>query len=670
MNRTILSGFVLILGLKLITADVYLHNIRGSNNRLNEKSANRKNANRLFDSQNNNRGGYNVGDQKNRASRDEGEQYRMKYFQSGKEGDSDLMISWTNQHGCGNDDPNDPLKLNCNIVLQFRCQEDIGNFAPRDSHTMRNGKETNTPSYSKANKDEDLNRSIRRRDRDIKSSRGLHESWEWYDACFQRNRNEGLFTADQKLKKNGLRIIAATATRQNPNSNRRGYECAEERDYYPYWHPNPWTDIAVLAHNESMCSYYKEHSFNRKAYGECVETEGNRRKHFSQANNPAACAEVEGEWVEYYSVLEMADEFTTQNQCERANTARLARRGIVYRWGKPYDEQKIRSHQPIVDRCFVQPPPVDCKVADWSRVNHLGDGVDATPHNYTWKLPHFPSLQQKRCVFRIRYNISTDDYAPWDTDASQNQQQQGRTTIKQSPVENNPLVNIGANNQPLKLAINTAQFGRTFQDRSHVFFIAPRPEGVDDEVQLINLNVRGKRGNIVQTYPAVEYDFYPTQMKIKEDDMVHIQWTGSNTHNNGAPGGDGQTGDAGEGKGGTDRHNLLQLLNPSQNFPRPIETATLYDAMTVVWNSAGKENYDSKDLAIQLASSGYYKCSDSNVCGTNSVERKSTLNPTLDQAPASYAGMVLTLKKGTYHYVCTRNNNFTNRSQKGKLQVV
>ena len=45
-----------------VMADVYLHNPRGSNNRLNERSANRANANRLFDSQNNNRGGYNVGD--------------------------------------------------------------------------------------------------------------------------------------------------------------------------------------------------------------------------------------------------------------------------------------------------------------------------------------------------------------------------------------------------------------------------------------------------------------------------------------------------------------------------------------------------------------------------------------------------------------------------------
>ena len=35
----------------LALADVYMHNPRGSNNRLNERSANRANANRMFDSQ-------------------------------------------------------------------------------------------------------------------------------------------------------------------------------------------------------------------------------------------------------------------------------------------------------------------------------------------------------------------------------------------------------------------------------------------------------------------------------------------------------------------------------------------------------------------------------------------------------------------------------------------
>ena len=55
----------------------------------------------------------------------------------------------------------------------------------------------------------------------------------------------------------------------------------------------------------------------------------------------------------------------------------------------------------------------------------------------------------------------------------------------------------------------------------------------------------------MQTYPAVEYDFVPTEVNFGVGDLLHIQWTGSNTHNNGGPAGDGQAGSAGQGKAGS-----------------------------------------------------------------------------------------------------------------------
>ena len=64
----------------------------------------------------------------------------------------------------------------------------------------------------------------------------MHEDYDYYFRCKIRQRNMGLFTADQNMRGRHR----ARFTRQDRNGARHGYECPEERDYYPYWHPSPW----------------------------------------------------------------------------------------------------------------------------------------------------------------------------------------------------------------------------------------------------------------------------------------------------------------------------------------------------------------------------------------------------------------------------------------------
>ena len=77
----------------------------------------------------------------------------------------------------------------------------------------------------------------------------------------------GLFTADQQLKGN-----SPIYTRQNNAGNRRGYEVPEERDYYPYWGPSPWKDIAIMVSDVKTFDLMKRH-VNSSQYGyrcECI----------------------------------------------------------------------------------------------------------------------------------------------------------------------------------------------------------------------------------------------------------------------------------------------------------------------------------------------------------------------------------------------------------------
>jgi len=546
-------SFILFISLvsTMVNGDTYLHNMRGSNNRLDEANRDRNNANRLFDSQNNDRGGYNVGS--------------LFYYVG-----SVVTLEWTNQHGGGANG-----KTHSDLIIQYMCDSRIRDGTVTDRIPLN-----------------DNECYLQECDNDLEY--GRHESQLHYEKCNSRERNKGLFTADQNLKGD-----SAIYTRQDNNGNRYGYECPEERDYYPYWHPSPWKDIAILTDRPSRCAFYQAESQNVKDKGVCMNTITGEE--IITIGNPELCtAELNnGTWVE------------------------------------------VGAHNIPAPECLMGP---------WTRDNHLGNTFGGQTPRYNWTIPDDVN---NRCVLRFRYNISTDDYNGWDPNINStlNDSEGLKLNLTEKygapnpyPFITNPEVDFGIGTN-LELNVNTDQFGRTFQDRSHTFSIQPRPDNVPKSAVIKNLNVRGMRGNIVQVYPSVEYDFVPNNMVVRQGEYLHYQHTGSNTQ---------PRNNDGQGLEGTDRSNIAFIQDGGKSYPESVSRATLFDG-----NGMLEMNARSGVLFSTLGS----------------AESKGQLGGELseldDASPYYNGGLVLvTSSTGTYDYLGTRNNNFSNRSQKGRLVVV
>lgn len=625
MNKNI--SLLLLLIVSLVSADLYLHNPRGSNDRNCERNTNRNNGNRLFDSQNNDKGGYAcplpVSDT---ALPDD--QY-MYYYEGSK-----LALEWTSQHGCGSGDTS-----YCTMILQYMCEDQNPGLRDGTPTTFQDSATNRMDAGSEKN-----------------TNFGYHETSAYFTRCSTRNRNGGLYTADQNLGGQ------ASSTRQNPNADRHGWECAEERDYYPYWAPSPWKDIAILSadfgNGVPSCDYFQQHSQNIKSVGECFT-----------ANSEATL---------------MNKKQTSKNAAMDSSTP------------LPYNNEAQCTSK---GGYWYNAPPngggkPDCNSIAAVRPNSLGNTMTGYMASHVWDVPsvNVPSTSTDvksgtRCVFRIRYNISTAD-TPWDLNNNNNYNHdlgnpglapntdpyvQPFPTFQDSSVIGSNV--MGAYN--LSLSVNTNQYGRTFQDRSYVFFIRSRaskngaPGGNPKGSGTIwNLNVRGKRGNIVDTFPAVEYDFVPQILSVTQGDQIHIQWTGSDYNPNRTPNAaeGGPQDPANPGNYRADRSNMIQIVNndPKNNIPANHDTAKSSFFNT---NEVRRMTFLNQDLTTSC--DDYATLLSNNGNNANQAERDSRNCYKLNAQTSPYfdGGVINAQQLGTFHFMSSRNNNFSNRSQKAIIHV-
>jgi len=59
--------------------------------------------------------------------------------------------------------------------------------------TIRNGVQTTEQNYQRPNNNPSASNDDSRRNNAQQLNRGLHETFDWYDACYTRRRNEGLW---------------------------------------------------------------------------------------------------------------------------------------------------------------------------------------------------------------------------------------------------------------------------------------------------------------------------------------------------------------------------------------------------------------------------------------------------------------------------------------------
>ena len=186
-----------------------------------------------------------------------------------------------------------------------------------------------------------------------------------------------------------------------------------------------------------------------------------------------------------------------------------------------------------------------------------------------------------------------------------------------------------------------------------------KPSGVSGTIW--NVNTRGRRGNIVQAYPAVEYGFYPSEVTAEQGSRLHFQFHGSDFNQARNP-------NNAEGWQYSDRTNLVQMQDSNYQFPMDWDTGSnkffKSEAQAVAFALLdSKENLNARNRDCEDFEAGDdNENNDPQNCG------KLNYASALWQ-PGSNGLFTINHERQKFSFVSTRNNNFSNRSQKFMVRV-